>query len=69
MTCAVVNYYHVYKYLCYYCLSMCFRVCMLSLSDDWVRYDRSGSVFPFYLSVDRSLSTHFRSNWFVFEIP
>ena len=34
-----------------------------------IGYDRTGSVFLFCLSIDRSLSTHFRSNWFVFEIP
>ena len=27
------------------------------------------SVFSLYLSVDCSFSTHFRSNWFVFDIP
>ena len=51
----------------YHHLSMYFYVLMLSLLDDWAR--SYGSVFPIYLSVDHSLSTLIRSNWFVFNIP
>ena len=65
VTCEVVNYYHVYKYLCY-CICVFMYACQLCRM---IGYDRTGSVFLFCLSVDRSLSTHCRSNWFVFEIP
>jgi len=47
-------------------LSMYFYVLMSSLLDDWAR--SYGSVFSFNLSVDHSLSTLIRSNWFVFDI-
>ena len=47
--------------------SIYFYVLVSSLLDD---YPRSyGSVFPFYLSVERLLSTLIRSSWFVFDIP
>jgi len=55
ITCAIIIYQCIFMYAC--------QVCRM------IEYDRTGSVFPFCLSVDRSLSTHFRSNWFVFEIP
>ena len=51
----------------YHHLFMYFYVLMLSLLDDWAR--SYGSVFPIYLSVDHSLSTLIRSNWFGFNIP
>ena len=48
VTCEVVNYYNVYKYLCYYYLSMCSHVRISTLSDVWVRSYRVGvSVLSF----------------------
>ena len=48
------------------CLCVFMYACQLC---QMIGYDRTGSVFPFCLSVDRLFSTHFRSNWFVFDIP
>ena len=54
-TCAIIICLCVFMYAC-----QLYRM---------IGYDRTGSVFPFCLSVDCLFSTHFRSNWFVFDIP
>ena len=54
-TCAIFICLCVFMYAC--------QLCRM------IGYDRTDSVFSFCLFVDCSLSTHFRSNWFAFDIP
>ena len=66
LVCEVVNYYHSLQLLVLLSFVYFF---MYSCPVCWIIGYRMGRCVSVLLFVDRSFSTHIRSNWFVFDIP